>query len=1067
MLFCSVEYNINKNKQIMSMKKLLFLLAMTLTTVGMWAQSWKPTDPQDEKEFSSTWIIAQLKTNLTNTKIVIGAFVDGQWRVDVQPEATASEVGGNTIYSIRVPSYVREADDKKPISFKAYDPQTGLEYELKETLEFQYDGTYGSPTQPVMLNLNAPTSYAITLAEIQVGQAYKLADYLTTTPQTDDIIIPYNLVWTAVAPNQGQGITVDKGVLKATTPMEGVTVAVSAPGANNPLASVTVDVVSHATGIEIVKQKVEVEKSAYGTQQLNLFVSAADDLPYKILPVGTTDKSVKWEIEKPANGEPVLQYDGNSFTILRGGEARIRPFVEYIDKNKKDNNGKPLTVTVYPKDGSWITVAVSVPIEEIKVDEQMFGTPVKVNMTDKNIYQRLKSIVSILPTDASNRNFRFQCFDQSVEIVDAEDGTQIITPKKVGAGIITVISEGKTAQSVAASAPAVEGNDAAAGAQQLTKEIDILIENPAIDVTLDQPAMRVYADNGEEVNLESRLKEFITYIGNTKQNTSITITPVEGTSVTGSAQIGGANGDVYNLVAKGDGSTKVTTLRIALKWHDYDNWKGTPTEAEVPEAVKNIDFDVIVMKENKVDRFYVTSTQAVTNKDITLTLTPFPEDATYDPADVNLTFALNGQYAGWSKKVLQAEKSTKDNKVVWTFSTSIPGEVSITSDQNLYEGQNKFTGINVGYGLSLNKDWQWRSNPWGGVKSADIATVFGGEKVDGQLIEIRTQTDLLYNDDTFGYFGTLMDEKTINMFECYKVRMKKTYTGAIYSTPADNAKALPSNVKVSNTGVTTITLAPGWNWMGNPYFFNRSIAKVMSQASAELPDGLVIVGKEGSVEYETYADQELEDDEELDPTWTNGTLDYLQAGQGYLVYNPSKKDLVLNFPTETAWEPENEDADAGVKAYSLEYSGIWTYNHSRFMNNMTVVAELCGIAHPENYSLGAFVGNECRGEGVVRNGKVFITVHSDGGEYVKFRLYNRLTGELEDIREGLRVQTRVGSLKYPLQLHGTATGIQGIDDENTNESASFDLTGRRVSGQQRGINIQRLSNGTYRKVVVK
>ena len=126
------------------------------------------------------------------------------------------------------------------------------------------------------------------------------------------------------------------------------------------------------------------------------------------------------------------------------------------------------------------------------------------------------------------------------------------------------------------------------------------------------------------------------------------------------------------------------------------------------------------------------------------------------------------------------------------------------------------------------------------------------------------------------------------------------------------------------------------------------------------------------------------------------------------------------------------------------------------------------LDNAERYSVGAFVGGECRGEGILVEDKAFITVHCNAGEKVSFKLYDTWTGEVADVDETVVAQTRVGSLKAPFKLHADVqtTGISGINASGS-QTESYDLAGRRISGQQPGVSLQRTKNGNFRKVVVK
>ena len=63
----------------------------------------------------------------------------------------------------------------------------------------------------------------------------------------------------------------------------------------------------------------------------------------------------------------------------------------------------------------------------------------------------------------------------------------------------------------------------------------------------------------------------------------------------------------------------------------------------------------------------------------------------------------------------------------------------------------------------------------------------------------------------------------------------------------------------------------------------------------------------------------------------------------------------------------------------------------------------------------------------------------------------------------------LGTVREPLMMQKgkvIVTDVQGLDTEAA-PAETFDLSGRRISGSLRGINIQRLSDGTVRKVIRK
>ena len=145
----------------------------------------------------------------------------------------------------------------------------------------------------------------------------------------------------------------------------------------------------------------------------------------------------------------------------------------------------------------------------------------------------------------------------------------------------------------------------------------------------------------------------------------------------------------------------------------------------------------------------------------------------------------------------------------------------------------------------------------------------------------------------------------------------------------------------------------------------------------------------------------------------------------------------------------------------------WVYDNSRFANSMAIVAQV-DVENCEDYTIGAFVGDECRGEGKFINGKAFISVGGESGENISFRLLNKWTGELLDVAQEIPFGDMAGSISAPV-LMGTIDGTTGIVDINTidsnNVEAIYDITGRKVEQMTEGIYVIKVREGD--KIVTK
>ena len=134
-------------------------------------------------------------------------------------------------------------------------------------------------------------------------------------------------------------------------------------------------------------------------------------------------------------------------------------------------------------------------------------------------------------------------------------------------------------------------------------------------------------------------------------------------------------------------------------------------------------------------------------------------------------------------------------------------------------------------------------------------------------------------------------------------------------------------------------------------------------------------------------------------------------------------------------------------ARSMNDNSPWTIaDHSRFADNMSMIAHVGGLDDVENITLYAFRGNECRGRGVAVGDRQFITVHGEKGERYTFRAVNNLTGEIYELSGSRAFAANSGTYAAPVPLYadGTTT-IEAIQNESALSSEVYDLQGRRIN----------------------
>ena len=328
--------------------------------------------------------------------------------------------------------------------------------------------------------------------------------------------------------------------------------------------------------------------------------------------------------------------------------------------------------------------------------------------------------------------------------------------------------------------------------------------------------------------------------------------------------------------------------------------------------------------------------------------------------------------------------------------------VGISYGQIVQEGS-----VEIGQRLLLGEGWSWISL-FANKVGQDI---FYKYFYDAQ--EVRSQYMLVYNDPEYGFFGDLMELTTA---EAYKVCVKDgahfdmfLYDGGVYNY---------------NTG-RDINLMPGWTWMSNPYCFDHDLQVALGKATFA-NDSRIVSKNDG---FATFQDGQ----------WV-GTLTRFNAGEGYLVYNAAAENAFVSFAAEGVI-PKAEPRSVASARRAAEQS-VWSYDGSRFADNMSVICQPTTELEADRYTIGAFVGDECRGEGRMINGRFFVTVHGEMGEKVSFRLYDALTGEYFVLDDAVDFASTVGTYQRPMALN-TPT-LTGIDSVTGDQGVAVYLDGGRV-----------------------
>ena len=999
------------------MKKLLSLLMVMICAIGTSAQQgWTARTGQSQDR---TVVIADF--SVTNGASVyegnwrIGVFVGDECRLVTQDNATdvLTSVNNQQFLMLEVPgNFDAENDEGKEIVIKV-SSSMGDVYTLKpdQTLTWQPQTTYGVGSGPrVQLALTLPAEVTLSGFRIDAGNSVDLTNFLNVSPANAQI--PENLIWyvgnnyyqpgdygqfatisgstlTAVKPNlsEGENLPIPYGfVINAGNYMP---LLVN----GNPVENASFYIEQPATTLTIVTGEYSVIIN--NAEELTMFMkNNANVLAYSTNPTEITEQ-VKWQFDAT-----YIQAGQDSWKPIKGGTTSIQPYIERADGN------------LYPDGNKGILLNIIVPVENAYFNwpndpQTQQQITFKCNVGDENILQHLDQYVRILPLDATDRTYTIT------------DISSYGSPQELGYRPVLYVNSDNTIEALAAGSAELLIQPNGIGGEDLAFTVFVEVDDPLKEVSFTEDPLTFDSATNTLETITSGIRRNIIWQDEYKtlQFGTLSVAGV----LTGSGEFS-PNGPMLTLnnteIPKGE-----STITVRLGWNDYSQYDGTE-ESIAQQWNAGQSFKVIITM--GLDHFTITVTPSSDDPTRgTITLTPVPADADFDWADYAdiLTVRSDNYDSSWHTIDIKA-----GGEGIYTYVALLPGEFAANCDP---DEEDVF--FEVPYRVSFANGWQWKSNPYGDMMSnKNLYSYFGDD-----LAEARTYDKLLYNDTEWGYWGSLYDsqEIAIEQAQMYKVKMNAAHETFLYN--GNSAEWNEFNV------------AKGWNWIGSPYFYKRTLDRITTPV-----DGMIVVGKTGSAEYDYNSN-----------TWS-GDLKAIEPGQGYYVYMPAETETGTIILECEVFGHMNQSDDGGAGARAARQS-VWSYDQSRFANNLTVVAEVSDLDNPEEYTIGAFVDGECRGEGIFEDGRAFITVHTDGGEQVALRLHNELTGEYTDIDQTISTTAmRLGSLKAPVQLtaQGVVTGISSVESAQQ-QTERFDLNGRTVKGNHKGMTIVRQADGSVRKVV--
>lgn len=445
-------------------------------------------------------------------------------------------------------------------------------------------------------------------------------------------------------------------------------------------------------------------------------------------------------------------------------------------------------------------------------------------------------------------------------------------------------------------------------------------------------------------------------------------------------------------------SLSASVVKVGEGWIDisYSSERTIATE----EGLRNDEYEISnhfhvtileSLKGFKVDEYV----EMVSTETRDFVLTPDPVGAEVDPSRVEVTITPDSYVPEEWKSIVEIVP-TDENKLNYTIRPHSVGRAIISVKLDGVEVAT--SNVLIGQRYMQKAGWKWAS-----LYGGDVSWNSPEYELGNVVEEIRSEDALLHNDPEYGYFG---DINRLESGTCYKIKVKEEEPGLL-------------DLRIMYTGAyedmrTHRQIVPMWNWLGNPYQYDHDINSVFSTEDAyanKFNVGDRIVSKDnGFAEYNGEK-------------WT-GTLTTLHAGLGYMYFNAASDTIDMEYLREGSMPQGTPVMNAPQHKQS-----VWTYNSAPFADNMTIVADLGNDYSAERFTVGAFVGDECRGEGEMIDGKCFITVHADKGETISFKLHDAVSGEMRTINEQMPFAKMAGSLRAPqrLTVGGIVTGITAAD----------------------------------------
>lgn len=961
------------------------MLSLLLYAVGMAAQQpdwgYNPNAYPDEHVIYVGLVDDQgSAVQSFNANTYLGAFIDGECRglAEVSQKSVSDT---KTIYYFALRVKGSDTDNGKAISFRLSVPGANTSYiyndlqPAADAVTYTNKKTTGTLSDLFPLKFIQPLYYGFTqeTVSVKVGKQINLLDYLTFEPANANIP---ELNWNMYDESGRENVNIEGNMLtaiKSTGKYGSVGVFPKLWDMKNTgqYTSINVRVIQPATSIELRDEyKNGITVNLGDTAALNTVLRSG----YTTSPADCNEE-LTWKSSDETALLPMIGSDIGKFNPVKAGT--------YTMTLSGENASVDLKVTVI-KPVEYIN-----PVGTVKVIKMYVG---------ENLLDILPSGYKVMPEDAADRSVRYEVNQSYSDQGVYEDGDGAYKYTDIFGNLY--FNEGD--EMIALKPGRVRVTIRSVQNPQASCEYEVIVKRGPTSITFKQEEMTFLlpikdtdkSDISEDIrnNIimtpswpkydenesydEHPTLLFFEFIRDDTSDTKAITLDYDFTEDKLSASIVNAGRGSVNVLYA---SERTVASEEGLKNEEVEIIKAF--SVVVMESLKGFNVDGHVDMVSTETRDFV--------------LTPDPVGAEVDPSRVEVTITPNSYLPEEWKSMVEIVP-TDESKLNYTI---LPHGVGSATISVKLDGEEVATSyVSIGQRYMQKAGWKWTSFYAGGVSWNSPEYELGNV-----VEEIRSEDALLHNDPEYGYFGDIYG---LDTGTCYKIKVKEEEPGLL-------------DLRIMYTGAyedmqTHRQIVPMWNWLGNPYQYDHDINSVFSTEDSNANNfnvGDRIVSKDnGFAEYNGEK-------------WT-GTLTTLHAGLGYMYFNAGSENVDMEYQRESLMPQGTPVMNAPQHKQS-----VWTYNSAPFADNMTIVADLGNDYSAERFTVGAFVGDECRGEGEMIDGKCFITVHADKGETISFKLHDAVSGEMRTINEQMPFAKMAGSLRAPqrLTVGGIVTGITSAD----------------------------------------